>query len=147
MTLVHCAPPAPSLNSSCPVRCRRGAVWPRKRAVPETLCHTLGLDTLTLGADERTFASSGDPLRGKSEATRMSYKRISIKHGGVPADGGDCRCKRAASIYPSPLITFDLNGRRINIAWSWIDVQVVDVPNGVRVEVVPALLLVPIARN
>jgi hypothetical protein len=77
----------------------------------------------------------------------MNYKRITITNGSVRAGRGDRQCKRSACVYPQPTICLDLDGRRITAAWSWLDVQVLTIPTGVRVQIVPALLLVPISRN
>ncbi len=75
----------------------------------------------------------------------MDENPISIRTGGGRIN--DQRCKRADCVFPQPTIRFDLGGRRVVAAWSWPDVQVLNVPNGVRVTVMPALMLVPISCN
>jgi hypothetical protein len=73
----------------------------------------------------------------------VNDKPISIRYGGSRL--GDQRCKRIDCIFPQPTVRFDLEGRRIVAAWSWLGVRVVNASNGVRVKVVPTLLLVPLS--
>jgi hypothetical protein len=77
----------------------------------------------------------------------MDHNRIAIRTGVTHIGGRDQRCKRAACIYPSPTIRFDLEGRHIVAAWSWVGIRMITVPNGIRVAVVPTMLLVPISSN
>lgn len=74
----------------------------------------------------------------------VGYKVISIKNGGIRAEQ---RCTRADCIFPRPTIRFDFEGGRIMAAWSWVGVEAVHVPNGLRINVVPTLLLVRISCN
>lgn len=75
----------------------------------------------------------------------MDDKLISIRTGRVRVN--DQRCKRAACVFPQPTLRFDVDNRRTVTAWSWPGVQVVNVPNGVRVKLVPTMLLVPMSCN
>lgn len=45
------------------------------------------------------------------------------------------------------LVSFDFEERRVVAAWGWLDIQVVDVPNGLRINVRPTLLLFSISYN
>jgi hypothetical protein len=72
---------------------------------------------------------------------------IAIHTGATHITGRDQRCKRTDCIFPAPTIRFDLEGRRIVALWSWVGVRMIDVPNGIRLTVLPTLLLVPISYN
>lgn len=75
----------------------------------------------------------------------MDETSISIRTAGVRVN--DQRCKRPDCVFPQPTIRFDLHGRPLVAAWSWTDVQVVTLPTGLRIRVVPALMLVAISCN
>jgi hypothetical protein len=78
----------------------------------------------------------------------MDSKLISIKNGAREPSRGDRRCKRTKCLFPDPTVRFDLTGPRMVAVWSWFGVEMVDAPNGgMRVSVLPVLLLVPISRN
>lgn len=72
-------------------------------------------------------------------------KLISIRTG--PGRVQDQRCKRPDCVFPQPTLRFDLESGRVIAAWSWPGVRVIDVANGVRVTLVPTMLLVPISCN
>ena len=93
------------------------------------------------------FVIPGADIRGNGHPKGgcMDEKSISIRIGGIRIN--DQRCKRAKCVFPQPTIRFDLRGPRLVAVWSWPDVQVLNVPNGVRVKLVPALMLVPISCN
>jgi hypothetical protein len=74
-------------------------------------------------------------------------KLISIKTGVGGAGHCDRRPKRPNCIFPRPTVRFDLEGRRVVAVWSWLGVGVVDVPNGVKIKVMPTMRLVPISYN
>lgn len=77
----------------------------------------------------------------------MDDNLIAVRTGVTHPGGCDRRCKRASCIFPAPTLQLDLEGRRIVAVWGWPDVRVIDVPNGVRIKIVPTLLLVPISCN
>lgn len=77
----------------------------------------------------------------------MDDKLISIRNGAVPIGHHDRRCRRTDCIFPKPTVRFDLEGGRIVAAWSWVGVRVVTVTNGVKIRVLPSLLLVTISCN
>jgi hypothetical protein len=74
----------------------------------------------------------------------VNYKLVSIKNGGIRAEQ---RCKRADCIFPRPAICFDFEEGRIVASWRWLCVQLDNVPNGVRINIRPTLLLVRISCN
>jgi hypothetical protein len=69
----------------------------------------------------------------------VDYKLISIKYGEVRAAPREQRCKRTDRITQA-LICFDSEERRIVATWGWLDIKMVNVPNGLRIKVVPTLL-------
>jgi len=75
----------------------------------------------------------------------MGKRRISIRTGASRRT--DQRCKRANCVFPDPTIRFDLEGHRVVAVWSWVGVGVLSVPNGVKIEVVPTMRLVPLSYN
>lgn len=77
----------------------------------------------------------------------MDDKLISIKTGAGNVERSDRRCKWRESVFPGPTVRFDLDGRRVVAVWSWLGVEVLGVPNGVKIKVMPALRLVPISYN
>ncbi len=93
------------------------------------------------------FVIPGADIRGNGHPKGgcMDEKSISIRTGKIRIN--DQRCKRTDCLFPQPTIRFDLHGRRVVASWSWPDVQVVNGANGVRVTLVPALMLVPISCN
>jgi hypothetical protein len=76
----------------------------------------------------------------------VDYKLISIKYGEVGAAPREQRCKRPDGITQA-LICFDSEERGILATWGWVDIQMVDVPNGVRINAQPTLLRFPISYN
>jgi hypothetical protein len=60
---------------------------------------------------------------------------------------GDRRCKRADCIFPQPTIRFDLDGHRVVAVWSWMGVGVVRSSSRLKINIVPTMLLVPMAYN
>jgi hypothetical protein len=107
--------------------------------ITETFAHAMGLA-------ETAFKSLRTHVRSR-KGSIVDYQRILVRNGRHPSGPGDQRCKRAACVYPRPVVRFDLEGGRIVATWNWFDVAVVVVPSGVRVTVQPALLLVPISCN
>ncbi len=76
----------------------------------------------------------------------MDPNRISV-HKPAMRPSPERRPKRTACIFPSPTIRFDLSHRTIVAVWSWVDVECVDVPNGIKIMVGPSMLLVSLATN
>ena len=76
----------------------------------------------------------------------MDYNAISVRKPTL-RPSLDRRPKRAACIFPSPVIRFDLSHHNIVAVWSWVGVQCVDVPNGIKIEVGPSMLLVSFGAN
>jgi hypothetical protein len=76
----------------------------------------------------------------------VDQKLIWIRYGEVPAAPPERRCKRTDRITQA-LICFDFEERGIVATWGWIDIQMVDVPNGVRINAQPTLLRFPISYN
>lgn len=72
----------------------------------------------------------------------MDKKFISIRNAAAHPERGDRRCKRSACIFPVPIVQFDLEGRHIVAVWSWVGVRTITVANGVRIRVMPSMLLV-----
>jgi hypothetical protein len=72
-------------------------------------------------------------------------KRRSIKRSALRARRQQPR-KRPDPIAEA-LISFDFEERRIVAGWAWLDIQVVDVPNGARINIRPTLLLFSISYN
>lgn len=77
----------------------------------------------------------------------MDDKLISIQTGVGNVGRGDRRSRRSNCIFPSPTIRFDVQDRRVVAAWSWFGVAVLNVGTGVRIKVMPSLLLVPLSCN
>ena len=75
----------------------------------------------------------------------MEKRRISIRTGASRRT--DQRCKRANCVFPDPAIRFDLEGHRAVAVWSWVGVGVLSVANGVKIEVMPTMRLVPLSYN
>jgi hypothetical protein len=74
----------------------------------------------------------------------VDYKLVQIKNGGMRPEQ---RCKRTDCIFPRPTIGFDFAGDPIVASWRWFGVGVDDVPNGVKINIRPTLLLVRISCN
>lgn len=72
----------------------------------------------------------------------MDDKLSSRKRRAVRGPGR----KRLAQITEA-LIGFDAEERRIVAAWGWLDIQAVDVPNGLRIKIRPTLLLFSMSYN
>jgi hypothetical protein len=77
------------------------------------------------------------------EGAIVDDKRGSIKHGEVRDHRGHKRADQITQL----LVGFDFEESRIVAAWGWLDVQMIDVPNGVRINARPALLLFRISYN
>ncbi len=76
----------------------------------------------------------------------VDHKLIWITYGEVRAAPQERRCKRADRITQA-LICFDSEERRIVATLGWLDIQMVNVPNGVRINAQPTLLRFPISYN
>jgi len=76
----------------------------------------------------------------------VDHKVIWIKYGEVPPAPRERRCKRPDRI-TQVLICFDSEERGTVATWGWIDIQMVDVPNGVRINARPTLLRFPLSHN
>jgi|HubBroStandDraft_4_1064222.scaffolds.fasta_scaffold00026_60 hypothetical protein len=77
----------------------------------------------------------------------MENRLISIRTGAGAIGRGDRRCKRGDCVFPRPLIRFDLEGHRVVAVWSWLGVGIADVPNGIKINVMPTMLLIPMSYN
>lgn len=77
----------------------------------------------------------------------MERNLFSIHKWGSPAVPRDRRCERADCIFPSPVLRFDVDPRGIVALWSWVDVQTVITPNGIRVKIMQTVSFVPISSN
>jgi hypothetical protein len=77
----------------------------------------------------------------------MEKRLISIRSGAGRTGHGDRRCKRADCIFPQPIIRFDLDGHRVVAVWSWLAVGAVRSSNRLKINVMPTMLLVPMAYN
>jgi len=75
----------------------------------------------------------------------VNGKRNSIKRSALRSERKQRR-KRAVSI-AQVLISFDFEERRIVASWGWLDIQALDVPSGMRINIRPTLLLFSISYN
>jgi hypothetical protein len=114
---------------------------PSQRAPVATYRAVGGLRQTRADRGERLFAS----LEAVHEGGIMEKRRISIRTGA----GGrsDQRCTRANCVFPDPAISFGPEGHRVVAIWSWLGVEVLDVPNAVKIKLVSALRFVPLSYN
>jgi len=112
------------------------------RVFSRNLRHHVGSTTHEL-ARKRTYVRNGP--QQESEGTIVDDKRRSIKRSALRARRQQPR-KRPDPIAEA-LISFDFEERRIVAGWAWLDIQVVDVPNGARINIRPTLLLFSISYN
>ena len=91
---------------------------------------------------ERTFVA----MAFEHKENILDHNRISV-HKPVMRPSPERRPKRTACIFPSPLIRFDLSRRTVVAVWSWVGVECVDVPNGIKIKVAPSVLLVSFGTN
>jgi hypothetical protein len=131
----------PAVTRICSVRYEPSA---------ETFALTVGHYTPSLAADERVFAIcqyalQKDPALANPEGGTVAYKLITIKFGEVRPPPRERRCKRTDRT--QALICFDSEESRIVATLGWLDIQMVDVPNGVRINAQPTLLRFPISYN
>jgi hypothetical protein len=74
----------------------------------------------------------------------VDFRLVSIKNGGIRPEE---RCKRVDCIFPRPTVRFDFDDGRILAAWSWVGVETVLIPTGIRISIQPRLLLVRLSCN
>jgi len=76
----------------------------------------------------------------------VDSKRTSKKNGETRVRPRSRRLNRTHSL-GALAVSYDLEDRRIVAAWTWIDIQAVNVPTGLRLKIQPALLLFSISYN